>query len=893
MAALRPIVLVYQEFASVTVVAAVPDLATLIVGPAYHLQDYPADTATNGGGNYGSATAANGAGGGATGIPLAGADAIILADPPGNVVGAVLDASSVEIHLADALLEIAAGTGDFSVVAPDENLFTGGGGETFAAAGVRPGDRFVSTGVTGPLETTLHIIQEVGGYAGSTLAADELRMTANYLAAGSDILGAAYAAGDPAARTYRIEREVSTLEVGSAFVEISGNQITLKGGITHLLDVDEDGIDEVLTVNYGESYVQYATLRQDLALINEIEDTALIASSIGRIDERNPLSVGVFVALQNTVTPVLYFGVTGNNLNGTTDRLTAYTAMSDAIEARKDVYAIVPLASELSIISALQASVEGLADPATSNFRIVIGSSEGLPVTSTISAAAITGVSETVASDAVNIFIDSTADFAVQDVRAADNLYILVDSAGTDRTGSYAVSKLQYNGDTLQTVGAIPGAGAQTGTASYYVLRGTGLIEASGIAVTLNNAAATLDVANSTFTVGDIGKVLRISGMQQAGNQNASPLTNNDYLITAVGGADSGVGGAGFQLVTVEMDAATFVTDAGPVLASLLTTHAYGDQVTLETRKPWRQILDTTATFISDGVVVGDVVQVPVPPADAGTSFTTTYSATVSAVLSENRLQLAIGSDLPAPDSYVGYTGVVDLGYRVVRTLSKAAQVTELVSVVESIASKRVVMVWPDSCDVAGVVNASTGVATAQPGYYLACAVGGMSAGLPPHQGFTNIGIAGIDAIHNSTRYFTEAQLTTLSNSGWYLFVQETSSSIPYCLHQLTTDVSTLENGELSIVRDFDYISLFYKDILDDFLGKYNVIDQTLDFLRAALNGGTAQLQSQKYARIGTPVISATVDSIAPLVGQKDRVEVYMTVEMPFPLNRVGLHLVA
>jgi hypothetical protein len=894
MAALRPIVLVYQEFASVSVTAAVPDLATLIAGPAYHLQDYPADTATNGGGNYGSDTAANGVGGGATGIPLTGADAIILADPPGNVVGALLESTSVEVHFEDALVEVVVGTGTFTATAPDENLFTGGGGETYATSGVRPGDRLVSTGVTGPLETTLHIVQEVGQYAGSTLAADELRMSSNYLADGTDIDGASYSTGDPAARTYRIEREIDTLQVSSSFVVVSGNQITIKGGITHLIDIDEDGSDEVLTVNYGESYVQYSTLRQDLALVNEIEDSGTIAANIGPIDERNPLSVGVFIALQNTVTPIKYYGITADNLNGGTDRLAAYTAMSDAIEARGDIYAVVPLANELSVITALQSSVEGLAAPETSNFRVVLGSSAGLPTSATISAASVTGATEEVAADSVNIFIDATADFATDDVRAADNLAILVDAAATDRTGTYAIGSLKYNADTLQTSVAIPGTIPQTGTASYYILRGTGLVEQSGVAVTLNNAAATLDMPNGTLVPADVGKVVRISGMATPANDLLSPVGNDDYLVTTVGADDSGVGGAGFQLITVELDAATFTTDAGPVLASVLTTHGFGDQVTVETRRAWRQILDTSATYVTDGVVVGDLVEVPVPPVDAGATFTTVYSAAVAAILSENRVQLALGSDIPAPDSYVGYDGIPnDLGYRIMRTLSKADQVTTLNSVVTSIASKRVVMVWPDSVDVAGVVNASTGIATAQPGYYLACAVGGMSAGLPPHQGFTNIGVAGIDEIHNSTRYFTEGQLESLSNAGWYLFVQETEVSVPYCLHQLTTDVSTLENGELSIVRDFDYISLFYKDILDDFLGRYNVIDQTLDLLREALNGGTAQLQSQRLPRIGAPIITATVDSIAPLAGQKDRVEVYMTVDLPFPLNRIGLHLVA
>lgn len=40
MAAIRPVVLVFQEFATPTVTPTTPDLNCLIVGPAYFIQDY-------------------------------------------------------------------------------------------------------------------------------------------------------------------------------------------------------------------------------------------------------------------------------------------------------------------------------------------------------------------------------------------------------------------------------------------------------------------------------------------------------------------------------------------------------------------------------------------------------------------------------------------------------------------------------------------------------------------------------------------------------------------------------------------------------------------------------------------------------------------------------------
>ena len=895
MAALRPVVLVFQEFAEVTAAAATPDLETLIVGPAYHCIDYPADSDDGGAGAYGSLTADNIlAGGGAEGLPLLGADAIVLSDPPGNVTGALLDASSVVVYGEDVLLQITDGSGDFSVTPPDENLFTGGGGEDFDALGVRPGDRFVSTG-SGGSETLLFTIQEVGGFAGSTLNADELRMTSNFAAAGTDIDGAAYSGASESGRIYRIERALTeAVELGASFVAISGNEIIIEGGVTYLTDINGDGADESYQVNYANTFVGYCSLRQDLADVGEISDSSLIETTMGAVDERNPLATGVSVALQNTTTSIKYYGITSDNLNGASDRVSGYTAMLDAIEARSDIYCIVPLASELSVVTAIKTSVEGLADPEISNFRVVIGSSAGLPDTNTISDASITGVTETVSGDNVTVFVDASEDFETDGARSGDTLAVVTDANGTPRVGSFTVGNLLNQGDGFFVGSTIPGSTGDSAAASYYILRGAGATQRTlTSAVGTVSASETLDVDDDDRNTDDVGRIIRLSGTIT--DDADSPVGNNDYLITAVGVAGSGVAG-GTTEYTIERNGDNWSASDGGLTASIISPVSSSVGGTLVSRNAFRQILDTSATFVTDGVIVGDLIEVPLPPVDEGADFSgSVYTAVVASIESEQRLIFASGTDIPAPDSTAGYLGGGGdtLGYQIVRDLSKANQVTELISVVESLNSKRVVMVWPDSVELSGVQNNNTGVASPQPGYYLACVVGGLSAGLPPHQGFTNLGVAGVDKINNSTRYFTETQLTDLSNAGWYLFVQETESSLPFCLHQLTTDVTSTQTGELSLVRTFDFVSIFYRDILDDFLGRYNVIDSTIDILREALNGGTAQLQSQRLPRIGAPLITATVESIEPFDGQADRVDVRMTVDFPVPLNRIGLRLIA
>ena len=79
---------------------------------------------------------------------------------------------------------------------------------------------------------------------------------------------------------------------------------------------------------------------------------------------------------------------------------------------------------------------------------------------------------------------------------------------------------------------------------------------------------------------------------------------------------------------------------------------------------------------------------------------------------------------------------------------------------------------------------------------------------------------AGSEGIANSSDAFTEAELTDISEGGLYVFKQNTPTSLPFSIHQLTTDPSTLESGEYSIVKNFDFVSLFFLDILEPFLGQ-------------------------------------------------------------------------
>lgn len=299
-----------------------------------------------------------------------------------------------------------------------------------------------------------------------------------------------------------------------------------------------------------------------------------------------------------------------------------------------------------------------------------------------------------------------------------------------------------------------------------------------------------------------------------------------------------------------------------------------------------QMLTDLSATFLDSGVKAGDRIEVCASSA----YVTLTGTFTVATVLNNNQLtvsDVSLAATLPH--------------YRVQRTAEKSDQVTQLVATAASFANRRIILCWPDSVTVSSLkdgslpwIDASTASpAAAQPGYFLSCALGGLTAALPSHQGFTNFGVAGIDLLAHSNTYFSEPQLTQISNSGWFVFAQEAPAALPYVLHQLTTDPSTLEWGEFSMVKNMDFVSLFFSDILDEFIGKWNINDETIGFVRAAVQTGINNLKLRKRPRIGAPIIGAKITSLAPNAGSADRLECYIETDFPKPLNTVGLHIVS
>ena len=279
------------------------------------------------------------------------------------------------------------------------------------------------------------------------------------------------------------------------------------------------------------------------------------------------------------------------------------------------------------------------------------------------------------------------------------------------------------------------------------------------------------------------------------------------------------------------------------------------------------RVEDPDATFLSSGVTAGDLLL---------TNFvngTPTSSFAVDSVVAEDILIL-----------FDGPTAVIlsPQKYEIVRTLSKDQQAEAHAAIAESFKDRRVYLTYPDR-----VIVGEDEVE----GFYLSAAIAGLVAGFPPHQGFTNLAMSGFDSVPRSTRYFTREQLNVIALGGTYIITQRTEGGAVFARHQLSTDGASLETQELSITKNLDFLSFYFKGLLEPFIGVYNATGDAVQSIRNVLEGGIEFQRAQALPRIGAPLINAILQKVEVNALLKDTIDIEMDVLLPFPLNFINLRL--
>ena len=276
------------------------------------------------------------------------------------------------------------------------------------------------------------------------------------------------------------------------------------------------------------------------------------------------------------------------------------------------------------------------------------------------------------------------------------------------------------------------------------------------------------------------------------------------------------------------------------------------------------------ATFLSDALVPGDIIKV--------------VSATPGTSINDYVVQEVVSNQQVVIDAT---EAAINVSYWASRKLTKTQQADWVSKTSAQFNDKRVINIQPDTCGVS-----IGGVTKYLPGYYLACAIAGMTAGFPVQQGFTNIGLAGITDLKRSNFYFTRAQMNHMAETGTFLIVQDVQGGTPYVRHAMTTDISVLEYREYLVVKNWDYLSYYFYDKLKPFIGTWNITTDTLNNIRQTVVASAELLKSKKLPKIGPPLVDYNLASIGQNAVNKDNIDINLKIAVVYPNNYTNLYLI-
>lgn len=311
------------------------------------------------------------------------------------------------------------------------------------------------------------------------------------------------------------------------------------------------------------------------------------------------------------------------------------------------------------------------------------------------------------------------------------------------------------------------------------------------------------------------------------------------------------------------------IQDIGQYNANMVNSNSGNNTITLVSGK--YVLTASNATFMSDGVVAGDIVNIT---AGTGTPAVAGTTVQVLNVISNQQLQVqAMGT-------------AVAVSYYITRNLTKTQQAAAVAAQSTAFTDKRMVHVQPDLVGI--TVN---GTVKYLPGYYMACCIAGLIAGLPAQQGFTNIAPAGLESLSHGNFYFTRTQYDSMAAAGTCLLTQDVQSSSPYIRHELTTDMSVLQYREIQQVKNIDFLAYFFHDILKSFIGKWNIVQDSIQAVKMSINAGGSLLMGQKLPKIGAPLTSYKIASLAQDKTNLDNLDCTLQVTIPTVMNYINIYL--
>jgi hypothetical protein len=872
-----PSVLVYQQLQSSGGVAnTTPDLEVCLVGPAYNVVSYVAGStasliqtaAVPAVSASGSMTAGSAVVTFTAPVPFAIGDVLLI--PGASSTGSTLSATVLSVAGFTATTDTAAGTTVSGVTVTKTAVISNSGVvNTFGLPSTKPGQVVDTTSVqvylnNAKIET---LVSGFLGYSGS----NELDISAP-TGTGSATSGSASITSVTNATRFVIGDQITIAGAGAAGAALTAT-------ITNI-----SGTTFTISAQAGTTAAGAVITKAAISNVNSTTSTLLVeAGDQIEIDYTNVSAVAS--TFTTTVTQVTNPTSTLITLN-TTDVLPSDLSVQTTLSAGATSGATsVTVTSATGIIVGDTILIRGAG---ANNADLVATVSAVASNVLTISPAVGTTVSSGVAVIKKALFTVKTRKVYNNQLLPATNPHTSssnYDASNAPTTGQISIEPNPYIVYGRVVSGEVHFAyrGLRTDlSGTIQVLTTTGDIE--GILGDTSEAnplglASVLCMANTTTQI----NVIAVPSNDLIGYETALELAEGHRLYALVPLTQEEDILAMFQAHVDQMStpqmaawrvalvntAIPTVQDIGPYSSGFVNANGGNNAITVINGN--YVLTASNATFLSDGVVPGDSVVVT---AATGTP-TQVGSLQVQQVLSNQQVVVAATGTATA------------VSYYVTRTLTKAQKAAAVAAVSTTFTDKRVIHVQPDTVGVT-----IGGVVKYLPGYYLCAALGGMVAGFPVQQGFTNVGVAGIADLKYSNFFFTRAQMNTMAAAGTFLFVQETQGSIPYVRHELTTDMSVLEYRELLVVKNWDWLSYAYSDTLKSFIGKWNITPDSLNTLRQTIISASELYKGQKLPKIGAPLLGYKITSLAQDPNNKDQVIINLNISVVYPMNYINLYLI-
>lgn len=270
--------------------------------------------------------------------------------------------------------------------------------------------------------------------------------------------------------------------------------------------------------------------------------------------------------------------------------------------------------------------------------------------------------------------------------------------------------------------------------------------------------------------------------------------------------------------------------------------------------------------FLTNGVIVGDVISMVVGRTDANKPDYKDF--TITSVVSNTIVEVDGASDTDNP---------VPMLFMVKRTLTGNALVNALKNRVYT-SSHRCYCVFGDGITVDGIEDA--------PAWLLAALPAGMRAAEYVQRPISNLAYDGCTAVNKLN--LSASEMRDLASRGVWILANDTTGSVVYNYHQLSTDMSDKKYQEQSYTTNYDDISRNVRSLLAPYYGNSNI---SQDLFRQILADITALLDL-KVARVPSVSVGPQLIAYSNLRLEQDPVNqdhVYMYVDyqMPAPFNHV------